>query len=94
MNIGNPQEMSILELAHLIRALSDSSSRIEFVLRPEDDPTVRRPDIALARDELDWEPKVDIEDGLQRTIASFREHAELSTWLARRPDDFVNVDLA
>jgi dTDP-glucose 4,6-dehydratase len=48
-----------------------------FVERPVDDPTVRQPDISLARDVLGWEPKVDIKDGLRRTIAWFRSHPEL-----------------
>ncbi|QIS18444.1 UDP-glucuronic acid decarboxylase family protein [Nocardia terpenica] len=73
INIGNPQEISVLELAKTIRRLTDSGSSIEYVRRPEDDPSIRQPDIALARDVLGWEPKVDIEEGLARTIDYFRE---------------------
>jgi dTDP-glucose 4,6-dehydratase len=71
MNIGNPREMPVVELAVLIRDLAGSTSPIEFVPRPQDDPTVRRPDISLATEVLAWEPKVDIEDGLLRTIRWF-----------------------
>jgi dTDP-glucose 4,6-dehydratase len=74
MNIGNPREMPVFELAVLIRDLAGSTSPIEFVPRPQDDPTVRRPDISLATEVLAWEPKVEIEDGLLRTIRWFDRH--------------------
>ncbi len=77
VNIGNPREISVLALAEWIRELCGSSSEIEFIGRPQDDPTVRQPDVTLAREVLGWEPKVDIEDGLRRTIAWFRQHPEL-----------------
>ncbi len=77
MNIGNSHELSVLKLAELIRELVGSSSPIRFVPRPTDDPTVRQPDISLARAELDWQPKVSIVDGLKRTIEWFRTHPEL-----------------
>jgi dTDP-glucose 4,6-dehydratase len=72
VNIGNPHEVSMTELAVLVRDLVGSASPLEYVPRPEDDPTVRRPDIALARAVLGWEPKVDLADGLCRTIDWFR----------------------
>jgi dTDP-glucose 4,6-dehydratase len=72
VNIGSPNEMTVLELAELIKELTGSSSTIAFVERPVDDPTVRRPDIARARDLLAWEPKVDAREGLARTIEWFR----------------------
>jgi dTDP-glucose 4,6-dehydratase len=72
VNLGNCGEMSVLELARLIIELSGSNSGIVFVERPQDDPTVRRPDITLARSALGWEPVVDIRDGLRRTIDWFR----------------------
>jgi dTDP-glucose 4,6-dehydratase len=77
VNIGNPHELPVLRLAELIRDLCGSSSPIEFVARPEDDPMVRQPDITLARTQLGWEPQVDLEDGLKRTIEWFRSHPDL-----------------
>ncbi len=76
MNIGNPHEISMLDLAGLIRELVGSSSEIAFVPRPVDDPTVRRPDIALAERELGWRPLVPIEDALLRTIEWCRARPE------------------
>jgi hypothetical protein len=72
VNIGNPYELSMLALAERIRALTGSSSEITFIPRPTDDPTVRQPDIALAKRELGWEPKVELDEGLRRTIEWFR----------------------
>jgi dTDP-glucose 4,6-dehydratase len=77
MNIGNPQEIPVLQLAERIRDLTGSRSEITFVPRPEDDPTVRQPDISLARRVLRWEPAVSLDDGLRRTIEWFRTHAEI-----------------
>jgi dTDP-glucose 4,6-dehydratase len=68
VNIGNPQEMTLLELAQRIVRLSGSRSEIVFRPLPTDDPKVRQPDIGRARRLLKWEPKVDVEDGLVRTI--------------------------
>lgn len=72
VNLGNPAELSMLALAERIRTLSASSSNLHFIPRPEDDPSVRQPDITLARDALGWEPKIDLDDGLRRTITWFR----------------------
>jgi dTDP-glucose 4,6-dehydratase len=77
MNIGNPSEISMLDLAEWIRELAGSESEVAFIERPTDDPAVRRPDITLALETLGWEPAVEIEDGLRRTIGWFREHPEL-----------------
>ncbi|WP_310962208.1 UDP-glucuronic acid decarboxylase family protein [Nocardioides terrisoli] len=77
MNIGNPSEISMLDLAEWIRDLAGSSSQIVFIDRPVDDPGVRRPDIALAGRELGWEPVVPVEQGLLRTIEWFRSRPEL-----------------
>jgi dTDP-glucose 4,6-dehydratase len=71
-NIGNPHEMTILEFAETIRAAVGSSSPIVFKPLPEDDPQTRRPDITQAREKLGWEPKVQLAQGLESTIAYFR----------------------
>lgn len=76
VNIGNPREVSIDELAVLIRDLVGSASTIRYVPRPEDDPTVRQPDIALARRSLGWAPTVDLGEGLRRTIEWSRRHVD------------------
>jgi dTDP-glucose 4,6-dehydratase len=73
VNIGNPGEFSVLELAELIRTAVGSASPIEFVPRPQDDPTVRQPDITLARTALGWEPVVSLQDGLKPTIGWIRD---------------------
>ena len=71
MNIGNPREFTVLGLAELVHRLTGSDSPITFVERPLDDPGMRRPDITLARSILGWQPEIEIEEGLSRTIAWF-----------------------
>ena len=75
MNIGNPGELSVLELAEMIRRMTGSQSPITFIPRPQDDPMVRQPRIGLAHDVLGWKPEVGLEEGLGRTIEWFRERA-------------------
>jgi dTDP-glucose 4,6-dehydratase len=77
VNIGSPYEITMLDLAKRIIALTGSGSEIAFIPRPEDDPTVRQADITLAREVLGWEPKVTLDEGLERTIAWFRDHPEV-----------------
>ena len=72
VNLGNPNEISIRELADRILRLTGSSSSVVFQPLPQDDPTRRRPDIALARDVLDWQPTCDLDEGLKNTIDYFR----------------------
>lgn len=72
VNIGNPQEITVLEFARIIRRLTGSKSEIAFCPLPVDDPTRRQPDINKARRMLDWEPQVSLEDGLRETISYFR----------------------
>src|SRR5213596_3784840 len=72
VNCGNPMEISILQFAERIKALTGSKSEIVFRPLPEDDPRVRQPDITKARTLLGWEPRVALEDGLRRTIDFFR----------------------
>ena len=71
-NIGNPSEMTVLQFAEEIRRLTGSSSEIVFRELPEDDPKIRRPDITKARTILGWEPRVPLQEGLQRTIDYFK----------------------
>ena len=73
VNIGNPQELTILEIAKTIRRMTGSKSPILFKPLPVDDPHVRRPDITLARRELKWSPQVPLDEGLKRTIEYFRQ---------------------
>ncbi len=72
VNLGNPVEFTILELAEKVLSLISSKSRIRFKPLPSDDPTQRKPCVDLAKKELDWEPKVSLEDGLKETIAYFK----------------------
>jgi len=73
VNCGNPTEVTILEFAERIKALTGSNSEIVFRPLPEDDPKVRQPDIGRARTILGWEPKVDLENGLRQTIKYFQD---------------------
>jgi len=73
INIGNPQEMTIEQIARLIIEMTGSTSKIEYQPLPTDDPKVRQPDITRARTLLGWEPKVPLEQGLGRTIGYFKE---------------------
>jgi UDP-glucuronate decarboxylase len=72
VNIGNPRESTIRELAEMILSFTGSKSKLVFMPLPADDPRQRQPDIALARSKLGWEPKVTVEDGLKETISYFR----------------------
>jgi dTDP-glucose 4,6-dehydratase len=68
MNLGNPEEVSVLQLADAIRSLTGQGSELAFVDRPIDDPELRCPDISLARDVLGWEPRISLSDGLRMTV--------------------------
>ena len=72
VNIGNPNEFTMLELATKVLAMTGSASEIEFLPLPVDDPNRRRPDISLAKAVLGWEPKVSLDEGLEKTIAYYR----------------------
>lgn len=76
VNTGNPDEFTILELAKKVIDLTNSNSKIVYKDLPSDDPNKRKPDISLAKKELDWEPKIKLEEGLKKTISYFDE------WLA------------
>jgi UDP-glucuronate decarboxylase len=73
VNLGNPREFTILELAKKIIAMTGSRSKIVLNPLPSDDPTQRQPDIALAKLKLGWQPKVDVDEGLTVTIDYFRK---------------------
>ncbi|HEY7472823.1 MAG TPA: UDP-glucuronic acid decarboxylase family protein [Gemmatimonadota bacterium] len=73
VNIGNPQEMTLLELAKRVTRLAGSASPIVFQPLPVDDPKIRQPDITRARTLLGWEPRVDVDEGLRQTIEWFRQ---------------------
>jgi dTDP-glucose 4,6-dehydratase len=68
VNLGNPYEMSLLELAETVIDVTGSRSEIVYEALPEDDPKVRQPDITLAREVLNWEPRVELAEGLKMTI--------------------------
>ncbi|ASJ71675.1 UDP-glucuronic acid decarboxylase family protein [Granulosicoccus antarcticus] len=73
VNIGNPHEFTILQLAEKVIELTNSSSKLVFKDLPSDDPTQRRPDITYAREALGWEPKINLEEGLGKTIKYFEQ---------------------
>jgi UDP-glucuronate decarboxylase len=73
INIGNPHEFTMIELAELVLKLTHSKSKLVYKDLPEDDPKQRQPDISLAKDKLDWEPKINLEDGLKETIQYFKQ---------------------
>jgi UDP-glucuronate decarboxylase len=84
MNLGNPEEFTIRELAELVIELTGSRSRLTFLPLPSDDPTQRCPDIDLARRQLGWKPRVPLRKGLQITILYFERVLLESTRRARR----------
>jgi dTDP-glucose 4,6-dehydratase len=86
VNIGNPDERTLLEVAELVVALTGSRSPIEFAPLPEDDPRTRCPDITTARRVLGWEPRVELEDGLARTIEWFRAQRSSGSEADGRPE--------
>ncbi len=77
VNLGNPREMTILELAETIRRMTKSTSPIEYRPLPVDDPRVRQPDISRARSILGWEPRVELKTGLEKTVDYFRKKLAL-----------------
>jgi UDP-glucuronate decarboxylase len=73
VNLGNPVEMTMLELAEKVLAITGSDSRIVYEPLPSDDPNQRRPDITKAKEALDWTPRVGLDEGLERTVAYFKQ---------------------
>lgn len=74
VNIGNPSEFTMLQLAELVRDLTGSRSELVFHPLPVNDPTQRKPDISLAKEKLDWEPDIALKEGLRHTIAHFKAY--------------------
>jgi UDP-glucuronate decarboxylase len=77
VNLGNPVEMTMLELAEKVLAITGSDSRIVYEPLPSDDPNQRQPDITKAKEALDWVPRVDLDEGLERTIAYFKQFVKI-----------------
>jgi UDP-glucuronate decarboxylase len=73
VNLGNPVELTMIELAKLVIELTGAKSKLVHEKLPQDDPTRRRPDITVARSELNWSPQVEVRDGLERTIKNFEQ---------------------
>ena len=71
VNIGNPSEFTMLELAELIKAKTNSDSEMVHKPLPVNDPTQRKPDITIAKEQLGWEPTIDLETGITKTVAYF-----------------------
>lgn len=86
-NVGNPDEFTILELAEVIIEETGSSSTLDSMPLPEDDPKVRKPDISIAREVLGWEPAVKLREGIRLTVPFFKEELERSDATARTMDE-------
>lgn len=74
INLGNPHEFTMIQLAELVIELTESKSKIEFLALPRDDPKQRKPDISKAREILAWEPQIQLKEGLQKTIEYFKQN--------------------
>jgi dTDP-glucose 4,6-dehydratase len=79
VNLGNPDEKTLLELAEIVLRLTGSGSEIVYEALPVDDPQVRQPDITRAKQVLGWEPEITLEDGLRKTIASLGHGAAVAS---------------
>ena len=73
INLGNPNEFSMLQLAETVIRLTSSDSKITFEALPQDDPKQRKPDISLAQEMLNWSPSVALEEGILKTVSYFKE---------------------
>ena len=73
VNLGNPKDFTMLELARVVLEVTGSNSEIEFQALPQDDPQQRKPDISLAKSLLSWKPAVDLKEGVSRTVDYFRD---------------------
>ena len=77
VNLGNPSEITIKTLAEKVIELTGSKSKIIYCPLPQDDPVKRKPNISLAKEELSWEPAIDLETGLDKTIRYFKDYLNL-----------------
>jgi len=73
VNLGNPDEFTIMQFAEYVKKLTGSESEIKFLEKNQDDPSKRKPDISLAKDKLGWEPRVTVKEGLDKTIKYFQQ---------------------
>jgi UDP-glucuronate decarboxylase len=90
VNLGNPNEFTMLELAQKVVELTKSKSNLVFKSLPQDDPKQRQPDIGLAKKELDWQPSVELEEGLTKTIRYFKDHEYTRFFYTKRLGDNLN----
>ena len=90
-NIGNPEEYTVRQLADIVLELTESSSRVDYLPLPQDDPKQRRPDITKARTQLGWEPAIDVRTGIARTIEYFRSLLGSERMAPRAPRSLVGA---
>ncbi len=81
INLGNPKEFTILELAKIVLSLTKSKSKIIYKDLPQDDPKQRKPDISKANSLLNWNPKIDLEDGIIKTVNYFKSIVDVSKYM-------------
>ena len=90
VNLGNPEEVTVLELAEKIIKLTGSQSIIVYKHLPQDDPHRRKPDIELAKKRLGWKPTIDLDEGLKKTIDFFQMSSDVSSRLSALPNQRMN----
>ena len=78
MNLGNPKEFKVIDLAHIVLKLLKSKAKIKYMTLPEDDPKRRRPDIAKAKKYLNWQPKIQLNEGIEKTIEYFKKKLSIN----------------
>ena len=93
VNTGNPKEFTILELAKKVIEITNSKSEIEFLTLPQDDPTQRKPDISIAKEELNWVPNVELEEGLIKTIQYFKKIISPTSTELKKHKDYLKSNL-
>ncbi len=91
INVGNPEEFTLIQLADLIISLTKSTSEVIFVPLPQDDPTRRKPDISRARQFLGWQPTTSLREGLEKTIAFFRQQVSVCQYAQNKKYEELNL---